>query len=380
MAHGKPNQAWHVFHGFWALLLLCAGCHTAGGPVPVDGCAPPPLAGNDGSHWGSRLGCNKNATPDLPHELAQATLPPYVIEAPDVLQIDAVRLIPKPPYRINPLDILAIQVTNTPALAPVSGLYSVDPDGRVDLGTNYGRVQVEGMTLPEAKTAIFDYLKMQGGLKPPFDVTVGLADSRGLQLIRGPHLVRVDGTVGLGVYGSVHVDGLTIEDARAAIEQHLSQFLLKPEISLDVVGFNSKVYYVVTDGGGAGQQVVRLPMTGKTTVLDAVSQVNGLSPVSSKHLIYLVRPTPAACKADDEVYKIEWNAIVRRGEVGTNYQVLPGDRIYVDAQPLVVVDTALARFLAPWDRLFGSVGLGNSTVREFLTPIFTNGVVTSPGF
>jgi len=56
------------------------------------------------------------------------------------------------------------------------------------------------------------------------------------------------------------------------------------------------------------------------------------------------------------------------------------DARVLDAQPLVVVDTALARFLAPWDRLFGSVGLGNSTVREFLTPIFTNGVVTSPGF
>jgi polysaccharide export outer membrane protein len=379
MAHGKANQARHVFHGFWALLLLCAGCHTAGEPVPVDGCATPALAGNDVSHWGSRPDCNKKTVPDLAHELAQVPLPAYVIEPPDVLQIDAVRLIPKPPYRINPLDVLAIQVTNTPALAPIGGLYSVDPDGSVDFGTNYGRVRVEGMTLPEAKTAIFDYLKVQG-LKPPFEVTVGLADSRGLQLIRGPHLVRPDGTVGLGVYGSVHVDGLTIDDARAAIEQHLSQFLLKPEISLDVVGFNSKVYYVVTDGGGAGQQVVRLPMTGKTTVLDAVSQVNGLSPVSSKHLIYLVRPTPAGCSADDEVYKIEWNAIVRRGEVGTNYQVLPGDRIYVDAQPLVTVDTALARFLAPWDRIFGSVGLGNSTVRQFLTPIPKNSIFTTPGF
>ena len=38
---------------------------------------------------------------------------------------------------------------------------------------------------------------------------------------------------------------------------------------MDVQGFNSKLYYVILDGGGAGQQVVRLPVTGNETVLDA---------------------------------------------------------------------------------------------------------------
>ena len=41
--------------------------------------------------------------------------------------------------------------------------------------------------------------------------------------------------------------------------------------------YNSKVYYVITEGAGAGDLVARLPITGNETVLDAISQINGLS-------------------------------------------------------------------------------------------------------
>ena len=47
----------------------------------------------------------------------------------------------------------------------------------------------------------------------------------------------MDGTIGLGVYGSVYVTGMTLEQARLAIEMHLSQSLLEPEISLDVYAY-----------------------------------------------------------------------------------------------------------------------------------------------
>ena len=47
---------------------------------------------------------------------------------------------------------------------------------------------------------------------------------------------------------------------------------------------NSKVYYIITDGAGSGEQVFRFPVTGSETVLDAISQIGGLPPVSSKGL------------------------------------------------------------------------------------------------
>jgi len=88
-----------------------------------------------------------------------------------------------------------------------------------------------GMTIEEAQAAIQKHLLKT--LKET-RVQVSLAQSRGLQQIQGDHLVRMDGTIGLGVYGSVFVTGMTLEQARRAIEMHLSQSLLAPEISLDV--------------------------------------------------------------------------------------------------------------------------------------------------
>jgi polysaccharide export outer membrane protein len=286
-------------------------------------------------------------------------LPTYVIEPPDVLLIDAVRVVPLPPYHIEPLDILAIQVTDTLPGEDIRGLYTVEPEGMVNLGFSYGAVRVVGMTIEEAKVALENHLKTI--LRAP-KVVVSLAQSRGLQQIRGEHLVRPDGTVGLGTYGSVYVAGMSLPDAKAAIEEHLKQFLAKPEITLDVFAYNSKVFYVIFDGAGFGQQITRLPVTGNETVLDAISQLSGLPATSSKRRIWVARPAPA--DADfHQVLPVNWNAIVRGGDTSTNYQLLPGDRLYVSSDRWILFDNALAKFTAPFERMFGFTLLGNSTIR-----------------
>ena len=111
-----------------------------------------------------------------------------------------------------------------------------------------------------------------------------------MQQVRGEHLVRQDGTISLGSYGCVYVAGLTLAQAKVAIERHLCQYLLDPEITVDVLAYNSKFYYVITDGAGFGQQVYRFPITGKETVLDAINNIGGLPPVASPQKIWVARP------------------------------------------------------------------------------------------
>jgi polysaccharide export outer membrane protein len=309
------------------------------------------------------------APPPVPRELNKSSLPEYIIEPPDVLRIDAVRIVPKPPYRIQPMDILNIQVTEALPEAPIAGPFVVDPEGKIDLGYNYGTVSLLDLTIPEAQEAIRAWLKQR--LKPGFQVIMSLAQSRALQLIRGEHLVGQDGRIALGVYGTVWVAGMTREQARAAIEGHLSNFLERPEVAVDLVGYNSKVYYVVTDGAGWGEQVLRLPVTGNETVLDAISQVYGLSIVSSKN-IWLARPTPADTTCL-QILPVNWRDIVEGGATGTNYQILPGDRIYVKGRPLIATDNFLARLFSPIERVLGLTLLGSSTVHSVAVPLGGSG-------
>jgi polysaccharide export outer membrane protein len=304
--------------------------------------------------------------PDAPRENRKVTLGDYIINPPDELYIEMLRAVPLPPYKIRPLDTLYVQVGGTTPEEPIKGIYQVEPEGIIRF-PNYGSVPVADLTIDEAIRDIEKYLK-KTFLKEP-RASISLEQTRGVQLIRGPHLVRPDGVVNLGLYGRVPVAGLTQEAAKEAIEEHLSQFFLKPSISLDVAGFNSMVYYVIFDGGGLGEQVTKFPYTGNETVLDAISNVNGLPAVASKSRVWLARPFEGA--ADSEVLPIDWCAITQRGRPETNYQVFPNDRIYVASQPIIRVDTLLGRYLAPFERIFGVVLLGNSTVHGFV-PIGSN--------
>jgi polysaccharide export outer membrane protein len=306
----------------------------------------------------------------MPRELDKVSQPPYIIETPDILEIDALRTVPKPPYRIQPLDVILVQASNVVPTEPIAGPIGVDPDGTINLGPSYGSVQLAGMTLAEARAAVEKQLR-DAGFKNT-DVRVALYQSRALQQIRGEHIVRPDGTISLGTYGSVYVSGLTIDLAKTAIEGQLSRYLLNPEVTVDVSSYNSKAYYIVTDGGGYGEQIYRFPSTGNETVLDALSQINGLPFVASKNRIWVARPSPAGTGCY-QVLPVDYLAMTRGGATETNYQIFPGDRVFVEADPLIRADSFLARVFTPLERVFGVTLLGSAVTHSLGAPIGLNG-------
>jgi polysaccharide export outer membrane protein len=310
----------------------------------------------------------------LPRELDKVSMPTYVIEPPDILLIDSYRVVPLPPYHVEPMDVLFIFCPGAPSDAPpdaqgvprvIQGNYPVEPGGTVNLGPTYGSVKLDGMTLQEAKAALEKNFK-DHAIK---DVTtqVSVAQSRLLQQIRGEHLVRPDGTISLGTYGSVYVTGLSTDAAKAAIEAQLKKYLDRPEVSVDILAFNSKVFYIIADGGGFGAQIVRAPITGNETVLDAISQINGLPQQSSRKKIWIARPAPPGATTGDQILPIDYKAIAMAGRTDTNYQLLPGDRLYIMADGLVAANNWLGKVLAPIERIMGDVSLGAGAVNSVAT-------------
>lgn len=321
-----------------ALVCACAGCRTWHGlnPVPAKAVGAPPSY--------------------VPTELNKVSLPPYVIEPPDILLVDALRIVPKEPFHIEPLDILQVDAEGTLFDAPIHGLYQVEPGGMLNLGAAYGKVRVGGLSLDEAAGAVEKQLRRK--LKNP-QVSVTLNSSGGLQQIAGQHLVGPDGTINLGTYGQVYVAGMTIQEAKTAIDKHLREYLEEPSVAVDVYAFNSKVYYVITQGAGNGDDIRRFPATGNETVLDAVSQVQGLSRLSSKN-IWIARPTVGGC---DQILPVKWDEIAGGGGACTNYQVLPGDRVFIGQDHLIAIDTWVNKLLNPFERIFGTTLLGMQTVQ-----------------
>jgi polysaccharide export outer membrane protein len=293
-----------------------------------------------------------------PAELAKVSLPDYRIEPPDVLLIQAVRMAPKTPYEIQALDILQIVAAGTLPDQPIAGAYQVEANGIVNLGPGYGAVKIEGLTLDEASDAITR--KLRQSVAAP-QVSVTLLQMSAQQPIAGEHLVGPDGTINLGIYGRVRVTGLTVDEAREAVEEHLSEFIEDPRVSLDVLVYNSKVFYIITEGAGFGDQVVRIPVTGNETVLDAIAQIGGLTRVSSTK-IWISRPAPHGTGCD-QVLPVDWDAITRGAVTSTNYQLLPGDRIFVAEDRLIAMDALVSKLLNPFERMFGFSLLGAQTIQ-----------------
>lgn len=333
------------------LLGIAGGCHTANHP-------------KDPSFGVDRL---PPVYENMPRELSKVVLPEYVIEPPDILTIEGVHIVPRPPYHLKTLDVLAIQVSGALPESNLGGPYPIEPGGVINLGVDYGSVRVAGMTVEQAEQAILEHLRKY--LSEP-RVSVALSQMAASQQILGEFLVQPDGSITLGTYGSVSVVGKTITEAKAGIEAHLSQYLEAPEISLNVQSFNSKVYYIVLQGAGLGDGVYRFPVTGNETVLDAIANIQGLEQVSSKK-IWIARPTSDPCNV--QVLPVDWFAITERAQAQTNYQVLPGDRVFIAEDKLVAFDTKIAKFTSPLERIMGFVLLGTGTATRLSGKVLQGG-------
>jgi polysaccharide export outer membrane protein len=317
-----------------------AGCHSG----PHHHHAPEPLP---------------VAPPEIPRELDKVSLPDYIIEPPDVLTINGINLLPKSPYRLNPLDVLTVNTIGLPEGLDLAGQFAIQPDGEVQLGYLLGGIKIAGLTVDEAREQIRSRLDE---VAQDADVWIQLENIAPIQQIIGEHLVAPDGRVNLGSYGRVRVVGLTVEEAARAIERHLEPQLESPKVSVDVFGYNSKVYYVITQGASLGDQVIILPYKGNETALDAIGQIEGLTAVSSTQM-WLARPGFRA-ETGPKVLPIDWQAITKQADATTNYQVLPGDRIYVAQDHLVDFDNRFAKLVSPIERLMGVTLLSTNTVQR----------------
>ena len=119
---------------------------------------------------------------------------------------------------------------------------------------------------------------------------------------------------------------MTLEAATAAFNEQLGKFLDNPQASVEVFAYNSKVYYVITEvapteHGGTRPDHWQRDGFGR--------DLPGRRPdaaVEQEHLDRAPTPGGSGC---DVVLPVNLREITKGAVTTTNYQVLPGDRIFV---------------------------------------------------
>ncbi len=276
MNHRRTTARSHrAFHSaaIVALLAIANGCSTASSLG---------LPFTSGPHrllrTSNRLRDQACPGPELPRELAKATLGEYLVEPGDVLVVEA----------NDPASMVRL-----PADQPVQ------PDGRIDLGP-YGRLQAAGKTVDQIEQ----------------EVRLLVANQRPPSASRSPD-----------ERGGSHPSDASPTD-----------------VSVRIVNRESKVFYVLGEVNAPGAY----PLAGRETVLDAILAAGGLTDRANQHDALLARPRWPG--EPSQVLPICYRQIVQLGEPETNYQVLPGDRIYV---PSMTMWDDIQEFLygvIHWDR------------------------------
>lgn len=152
------------------------------------------------------------------------------------------------------------------------------------------------------------------------------------ELLDGEFLVRPDGNISLGKYGTASVAGLTVDRARETISKQLNTQADPNEdlrVRVEVAYTYSKKCYVIVPGEN-GETVHALPYDGRATVASAVLEIEGLAAVAAKDGVWISRP---AGEKPPTRLKVDWQAITGAGQLATNHRLEPGDRVFVGAPP-----------------------------------------------
>ena len=157
--------------------------------------------------------------------------------------------------------------------------------------------------------------------------------------VPGDQIVLQDGTIDLGRFGRPVVAGKTLPEIEVEVkavvlarlkdvDRELAEVVRKdptkvPALTVRIVGRASKIYYVLGEVNAPGSY----PLTGRETVLDGVIAAGNLTRNASRGNVVLARLTTVnGCRT---VLPVCLTEIEQQADPTTNYQLQPGDRIYV---------------------------------------------------
>jgi polysaccharide biosynthesis/export protein len=141
--------------------------------------------------------------------------------------------------------------------------------------------------------------------------------------------VLADGTIDLARFGRLIVAGKTLEQIESDVQAAVKAIDKDAgPINVRLVDPQSAVYYVLGEVTSPGSY----PYIGRETVLDAIIAAGGMTDKASQCNVILSRPSaPCGCRT---VIPICYKRIVQQGDTTTNFQIMPGDRVFVATRTL----------------------------------------------
>lgn len=129
--------------------------------------------------------------------------------------------------------------------------------------------------------------------------------------------VQSDGKIYPPMIDGVKAAGHTTADVREALKGAFGAYIKDPQVSVEILRFESQKFYVL---GHVGQPTV-LPVDGNTTLLDGIARAGGIRETGDIEGAYVIR--------SGKLLPVSLGDILLRGDTSRNVAMQHGDMVYV---------------------------------------------------
>ncbi len=174
--------------------------------------------------------------------------------------------------------------------------------------------------------------------------------------VSGKFTINNEGKIQYNFVGDIKVAGLTKKELKKKLIKALSKYIISPEVTVKIIGYNSKVVYVIGEVGRPG----KIYMHGDTiTVREALIQAalpRLTARVSRCKLI-----TPSA-DGKPKIRNVNVRKLLYEGDLRENLVMKPGDTLFV---PPTIMAKAMRVFQPVTGAINSGKGLGATVTTGF---------------
>ncbi|OGX32442.1 MAG: hypothetical protein A2787_09780 [Omnitrophica WOR_2 bacterium RIFCSPHIGHO2_01_FULL_48_9] len=174
--------------------------------------------------------------------------------------------------------------------------------------------------------------------------------------VSGQYIINNEGNIQYEFIGDVKIEGFTKDEVKDFVVQKLSEYIISPEVTVKIVGYNSKIVYVVGEVGAPG----KIFMRGDTiTVREALMEARlPLLTAASKRSLVI---TPSEL-GNAEQRNVDVEALLYQGDLRENLVMKPGDTLYVPPTFLAKTMRAISPVTQP---VSAAAGTGRTVIAPF---------------
>ncbi|MBZ0167712.1 MAG: polysaccharide export protein [Candidatus Omnitrophica bacterium] len=191
--------------------------------------------------------------------------------------------------------------------------------------------------------------------------TLGVNDVIEVSVLRHPevsgqYIVNQEGKMQFEFVGDIHIAGQTKDEVAQTLQDKLTEYIISPEVTVKIVGYNSKVVYVIGEVGQPG----KIFMRGDTiTVREALLQA-GLPLLSAKvEKSKLFTPSAAGVPVQK---RVDVKSLLYKGDLRENLVMKPGDTLFIPPTAMTKVMRTISPVAAP---ISTGAGMGRTVTTGF---------------